>query len=137
MLFRWIAQWRQPQSLGARGEAAAARYLRRLGYVIVARSDRSKLGEIDIVAVDGRTVVFVEVKTRTSGDTVHPSEAVDAQKQSKLTRLAISYLRRHHLLECKARFDVIAITWPDSGSAPTIEHFLNAFEPTGQYQMFS
>lgn len=137
MFFRWIANWRKPQSLGARGEAAAARHLRRLGYVIVARSDRSKLGEIDIIAVDGRTVVFVEVKTRTSGDTVHPSEAVDAEKQAKLTRLAISYLRRHNLLECKARFDVIAITWPDAGQTPMIEHFQNAFEPTGQYQMFS
>ncbi|UUO05516.1 YraN family protein [Blastopirellula sp. J2-11] len=137
MLFRWIARWRKPQSLGARGEAAAVRFLRQLGYTIIACSDRSKLGEIDIIAVDRRTVVFVEVKTRSSSDTAHPSEAVDAHKQAKLTRLAISYLRRHNLLECKARFDVIAITWPEAAQTPTIEHFLNAFEPTGSYQMFS
>ncbi|EAQ77531.1 YraN family protein [Blastopirellula marina] len=137
MLFRWIANWRKAPSLGARGEAAAARFLRQLGYVIIARSDRSKLGEIDIIAVDGRTVVFVEVKTRSSSDAAHPSEAVDTHKQAKLTRLAISYLRRHNLLECKARFDVIAITWPAAAQTPTIEHFLNAFEPAGQYQMFS
>ncbi|MCC9609623.1 YraN family protein [Blastopirellula sp. JC732] len=137
MLFRWIAPWRKPQSLGLRGEAAAARFLRKLGYVIIARSDRSKLGEIDIVAVDGRTVVFVEVKTRTSSDTAHPSDAVDAVKQAKLTRLALSYLRRHNLLECKARFDVVAITWPATATQPTIEHFPNAFEPTGEFQLFS
>ncbi|TWT30827.1 YraN family protein [Blastopirellula retiformator] len=137
MLFRWLSQWRKPQSLGARGEAAAARFLRRLGYKIIARSDRSKLGEIDIVAVDGRTVVFVEVKTRTTSDSAHPADAVDAVKQAKLTRLGLSYLRRHNLLECKARFDVVAITWPDDQRQPTIDHIQNAFEPTGDYQMFS
>ncbi|MFI4874032.1 MAG: YraN family protein [Blastopirellula sp. JB062] len=137
MLFRWFAHWRKPRSLGARGEDAAAKFLRRLGYVIVARSDRSKLGEIDIVAVDGRTIVFVEVKTRSSNETAHPADAVDAVKQAKLTRLAISYLRRHHLMECQARIDEVAVTWNNGVARPMIEHFLIAFEPTGQYQMFS
>jgi len=111
--------------------------LRKLGYIIVARGHRDRIGEIDLVAVDGRTVVFVEVKTRTSQDAGHPAEAVDENKQRKLTKLALAYLKRHDLLECSARFDVVAITWPDAKSRPTIEHFKNAFEPIGVQGMFS
>jgi putative endonuclease len=125
-----------PKTLGQRGEAAAARYLKRLGYVIVARGSHIRRGEIDLIAVDGRTVVFVEVKTRVSHDAGHPAEAVDREKQRRLTRLAMVYLKRHHLLENSARFDVIAITWPKNQRRPTIEHFKNAFEPIGEGQMF-
>jgi putative endonuclease len=126
----------KPKTLGQRGEAAAARFLRRLGYVIVARGSHIRRGEIDLIAVDGRTVVFVEVKTRISHDAGHPAEAVDREKQRRLTRLAIVYLKRHHLLDNPARFDVIAITWPAGRRRPIIEHFKNAFEPVGEGQMF-
>jgi putative endonuclease len=122
--------------LGLRGENAAARYLKKLGYIIVARAHRDNIGELDLVAVDGRTVVFIEVKTRTSHDAGHPADAVDEAKQRRLTRLALSYMKRHDLLECRARFDVIAVTWPDRGR-PTIEHFQNAFEAVGFDGMFS
>lgn len=132
-----VATWFAPRSLGQRGEDAAAKFLRKLGYIIVARGHRDRIGEIDLVAVDGRTVVFIEVKTRTSQDAGHPAEAVDENKQRKLTRLALAYLKRHDLLECSARFDVVAITWPDAKSRPTIEHFKNAFEPIGVQGMFS
>jgi len=132
---RWRA-WRTPQPLGARGEAAAAKFLKRQGYIIVGRSERDRIGEMDLVAVDGRTVVFVEVKTRTSHNKGHPSEAVDADKQRRLTRIALAYLRRHDLLEHAARFDVVAVTWPVDIAKPTIEHFKNAFEPVGEGQMF-
>lgn len=125
-----------PKPLGLRGEDAAARYLKRLGYIIVARGHRDNIGELDLVAVDGRTVVFIEVKTRTSHDAGHPADAVDEAKQRRLTRLALSYLKRHDLLECRARFDVIAVTWPDKGR-PTIEHFQNAFEASGFDGLFS
>ena len=141
---RWYASlatsfrtWLAPRPLGRRGEDAAAKYLRRLGYVIVARGTRDNIGEIDLVAVEGRTVVFVEVKTRTSHDAGHPADAVDEAKQRRLTRLAISYMKRHDLLECKARFDVIAITWPDTRGRPTIEHYKDAFEAVGFEGMFS
>jgi putative endonuclease len=131
-LRRWLARWTpQPPSLGARGEAAAARFLQRRGYQIVGRGERDALGELDLVAVDARTVVFVEVKTRSSGDAGHPAEAVDDRKQRRLTRLALAYLKRHGLLEYPARFDVVAVTWPDDAAAPTIEHFQNAFAATG------
>jgi putative endonuclease len=132
-----VATWFAPRSLGQRGEDAAAKFLRKLGYIIVARGHRDRIGEIDLVAVDGRTVVFIEVKTRTSQDAGHPAEAVDENKQRKLTKLALAYLKRHDLLECSARFDVVAITWPDVKSKPTIEHFKNAFEPIGVHGMFS
>jgi putative endonuclease len=127
LIDRLLAPFR-PRSLGERGEAFAARYLRRLGFKIVGRSVRTKLGELDLVAVDGRTVVFVEVKTRQSEDQGHPAEAVDFAKQRRLTRLATAYLQRHGLLDNPARFDIIAITWPGGRGRPQVEHIRNAFE---------
>jgi putative endonuclease len=126
----------KPKTLGERGEAAAARFLKRLGYTIIARGSHIRRGEIDLIAVDGRTLVFVEVKTRISHDAGHPAEAVDREKQRRLTRLAIDYLKRHGLLDSRARFDVVAITWPSGRRRPIIDHFKNAFEPVGQGQMF-
>ena len=126
-----INPWRVTGSLGQRGELAAARYLRRKGYKIIALGHRDRLGELDIIAVDGRTVVFVEVKTRSSHEAGHPLEAIDEDKQRRLTRLALAFLRRHDLLEQPARFDVVAVTWPEGSRRPTIEHVPNAFEAVG------
>ncbi len=131
------AWWRNYRSLGRRGERAAERFLRRLGYRIVGRRERGRLGELDLVAVDGRTVVFVEVKTRRSHDAGHPAEAVGPEKQRRLTRLALAYLKRHDLLDTSARFDVLAVTWPATGRRPTIAHYKSAFEAVGRGQMFS
>lgn len=134
----WADAWRAKQrSLGARGEAAAARFLRRLGYKIVARGDRNVLGEIDLVAVDGRTVVFVEVKTRETAAAGHPSEAVDLAKQRRLTRLAVGFLQRRRLLGYPARFDIVAVTWPAHQRRPRIEHIPAAFEAAGFSGPFS
>jgi len=133
----WLRHRRTPHTLGQRGETAAARYLRKQGYVIVARSQQEQLGEIDIVAVDDRTVVFVEVKTRESTAAGLPTEAVDADKQKRLTRLALGYLRRHDLLENDARFDVVSILWPATSTKPEIQHFENAFPAVGAGQMFN
>lgn len=135
-LTRWLSTLRPPRTLGQRGEQAAEKFLRRLGYKIVARGDRTALGELDLVAVDGRTVVFVEVKTRHSHQAGHPAQAVDAAKQAQLTRLASAFLKRHDLLECAARFDVIAVTWQTGRRKPVVEHFKNAFEAVGRGQMF-
>ena len=133
-LWQWFFP---PRTFGQRGEDAAARFLKRLGYIIVARGQRDKLGEIDIIAVDGRTVVFVEVKTRASVEGGEPHEAVTPLQQQKMTHVALGYLRRHRLLEHQARFDVVALTWPPDEQRPRIEHFLNAFEPPGRGQRFS
>lgn len=129
-LVAWWRRWRPEPSLGERGELAAAKFLRRLGYHIVARRHRTPLGEIDLVAVDDRTVVFVEVKTRQSHDAGQPHEAIDLAKQNRLSRLALAYLKRHDLLECRARFDVVAITWQRGNAQPAIEHFKHAFDST-------
>ena len=136
-LASWLRPWTAPKSLGRRGEDAAARFLRSLGYVIVARGHRDKIGEIDLIAVDGRTVVFVEVKTRTGDLKGTPAEAVDLDKQQQLTRLAAAYLKRHDLLECKARFDIVAVTWPKDSRRPQIEHIKDAFEAVGMEGLFS
>ena len=127
----------RPKTLGQRGEALAVRFLKRKGYIIVVCAARDKTGELDIVAVHQRVVIFVEVKTRTSHDAGHPAEAVDADKQRRLTNLALRYLKRHDLLEQRWRFDVVAVTWPKNSRRPTIEHYIAAFEPVSQGQMFS
>ncbi len=128
----WLAGW-----LGDKGERLAARYLRRLGYKILARRYRTAMGEIDLIARDGACIVFVEVKTRRSDVAGQPHEAVDAYKQAQLTRLALAFLKRFRLLEKPARFDVVSIVWEGAGAEPQIVHFRNAFEPPGRGQMFS
>jgi putative endonuclease len=133
----WIERLFPKKTLGQRGEAAAARYLRRRGYKILARGDRLAPGELDLVVLDRDTIVFVEVKTRQSHDMGHPAEAVDQYKQRRLTRLAVTFLKRHRLLERPARFDVIAITWPAGKRSPTIEHIKNAFEAVGKWEFYS
>jgi putative endonuclease len=133
-----IARWLpHKKSLGQRGERAAERYLRRSGMTIVARGVRTAWGEIDLIAVDGQTIVFVEVKTRRSTVAGTAEEAVTPEKQRRLTRLALAYLRRHDLLECSARFDVVAVTWRDGVRRPQISHYRRAFEPTGSFQFFA
>lgn len=127
----------RPKTLGMKGEDSAARYLRKRGFSIVARRERDKTGEIDLIAVEDRTVVFVEVKTRSSHHAGHPSESVHEDKQRRMTRLALAYLHRHDLLECAVRFDVVAVTWPESKRHPVIQHYRNAFEATGRWQMHS
>jgi putative endonuclease len=122
--------------LGPRGERAAARYLRKLGYRIVARGTRNPLGELDLIAVDGRTIVFVEVKARASAAAGQPFEAVTPEKQRRLTMAALAYLKYHSLLEYNSRFDVVSVLWPDGARQPAIEHLKNAFEAVGRGQMF-
>lgn len=117
--------------LGARGERAAARFLKRMGYRIVARGVRSRLGELDLVAVDGRTVVFVEVKTRTDTDAGSPLDAVTPEKQRRVTQAALAFLKYRGLLEHRSRFDVVSIVWPPGEREPQIEHVVNAFEAVG------
>lgn len=138
----WRRLWaalrrRPPRPLGARGEAAAARFLRRKGYRIVARQARDAYGELDLVAVDQGVLVFVEVKTRQGDSAGHPAEAVDAEKQRRVIRAALAFLRRHRLLEQPVRFDVVAVRWPAGARRPLIEHFIHAFEPPGRGQFFA
>jgi putative endonuclease len=133
----WLAERFAPKSLGRRGEEAAARFLKRKGYRLLARGHDSPLGELDLIAVDGRTIVFVEVKTRTSTDAGHPVEAIDPRKERRMTQAALAYLKAQGLLKYAARFDVVAITWPEKSRKPQFDHYQNAFSPVGVGQFFS
>ena len=115
-------------TLGDRGENMAARYLRNHGYKIIARNFRCGLGEIDIVARDGKTLVFVEVKTRAYDDPT-PEEQVNTVKRHQLTKAAKFYLSRYGVPQPPARFDVVAVVWP-TGREPQIRHTPHAFEAT-------
>lgn len=114
---------------GRRGERIAAEFLRRQGYAILAQNYRKRCGEVDIVARDGDTLVFVEVKTRSSTIFGKGYEAVDYRKQRKLTRIAEEYLVRHDLCTSPARFDVISVHLASGGDS-TVHHIPNAFEST-------
>jgi putative endonuclease len=119
--------------LGDRGERAAARFLRRRGLRVLLRGYRTPSGEIDLIARDGETLVFVEVKARRQGV---PAEAVTTEKQLRITLAALQFLRKHGLLDVRSRFDIVAIVWPDERGEPQIEHIPNAFEAVGRGQMF-
>ena len=101
-------------ALGRRGERIAERHLKRRGYRILERNFRAAGAEIDLVALDGNTLVFVEVKTRRTTRTGVPAEAVDPNKQSHLRRAAELYAMGHREQDRAMRFDVVAI---DAGSA--------------------
>lgn len=116
-------------TLGQRGENVAARFLRNLGYTIIIRNFRCKTGEVDIIARDGKTIVFVEVKTRSDDNSAEPEQQVDPAKQQQLTKVAKFYLTRYGRPQPPARFDVIAIVWR-TGSDPVVRHIPDAFGPT-------
>ncbi|NOY41618.1 MAG: YraN family protein [Planctomycetes bacterium] len=134
---QWIRRRLQPASLGERGEQQAARFLRRQGYKVLFLRHRQRYGEVDIIAVDGQTVVFVEVKTRRSEKHGRPAEAVNAHRQQRLTRAALAFLKSHGLLEYASRFDVIEVIWPDHQKQPQIQHLQNAFPAAGRGQFYS
>ena len=108
---------------GLKAEQEAARLLEASGMVILDRRYRSRAGEIDLVARDGRAVVFVEVKARSSAAFGVPEEAVDRRKRRRLARSAAAYLAERGLGNAPARFDVVAIT-PEG-----IRHLADAFRP--------
>jgi putative endonuclease len=111
--------------LGKTGEDFAADYLRRRGYVIVARNRRiPRIGELDLVAREGSTIVFVEVKVR-RGPAFDPVFAVDDAKKTKLRRLARAFLRENPAH--RHRFDIIGLTLTSDGLIDTIRHIRDAF----------
>jgi len=114
------------RDLGDRGEELAVRHLRSLGYRIVERNYRCRLGEIDCVAVHGRTLVFLEVKARRTDEFGGPLEAVDARKRRRMTRLARYYAQQKNLVDVAQRFDVVAVWF--EGGRPRVELYASAFE---------
>jgi putative endonuclease len=113
------------RQLGNAGEDLAAAALKKQGYKILERNYTTPLGEIDLIARQGKTLVIIEVKTRKSTRFGSPQEAVSAAKQAKLRRLAYYYLKDRRLTSAPVRFDVVAITLVAAG--PQIEIIPNAF----------
>jgi putative endonuclease len=111
--------------LGAAGEDLAAAYLVKQGYKILERNYTCPLGEIDLVARQGKTLVIIEVKTRSHAQFGLPQEAVHHAKQAKLRRLAEYYLKQKQLAAATVRFDVVAITL--AGAGPAVELIQDAF----------
>jgi len=111
---------------GAAAEALACEHLKTLGYSILERNWRCRLGEIDIIARDGEYVVFVEVKARTGPSFGPGVEAVDVRKRSRLRALAEVYLQRMGLKEAGVRFDVVSVD-AGPGDGPVINLIRNAF----------
>ncbi len=113
-------------ALGISGENLACHELTRQGYAILATRYRTRVGEIDIIARDGETLVFVEVKTRSSDDFGVPAEAVTWRKQRRIVTMAKRYLSEKRLHGCLCRFDVVTVLCRP-GLLPVVEVVKNAF----------
>ena len=124
MKFWWSDDRR---SVGERGEDAAVHFLKKQGLIIVERNVRSRLGEIDLVARDGQTLVFVEVKCLREPDGDPPQTAVTLDKRRRLGRLALGYLKLKRLGEVSCRFDVVAVTLDARNRVTDIRHLKHAF----------
>jgi putative endonuclease len=110
---------------GRDGESIAAGHLERLGYRVVERNYRCRYGEIDLVATVDEFLVFVEVKTRTPGQPLHPALSVTKRKRAKVRQLGEYYRAQHAQLALQPRFDVIAVILGADGAK--VEHIVNAF----------
>ena len=119
------------QQLGKSGEELAADFLKQNGYKIIARNYKTRLGEIDIIASDKDTLCFIEVKTRTSDRFGTGQEAVLGRKQRQISKTSLLYLKDNNLLNKKARFDVVSVTY--CSGAPALNLIKNAFELDGAF----
>ena len=119
------------QQFGEKSESVAVNCLKKQGYRIIELNYRTKLGEIDIIAKQGKTLVFIEVKARKSSRFGRPELAVTPKKQRKISMVALYYLKSTKQSNAKARFDVVAINSVNSAKAkegPSIKIIKNAFE---------
>ena len=137
---------------GIKGEEEAARFLSRCGYAILDKNVRTRAGEIDLVAKEGKTLVFVEVKTRRDAPPIEPEKhdrndktergdkgdrldkggdppqaAVHTRKQNRLAKLAHGYLKLKRIRQTPCRFDVVSVIFNDDGNVKAIRHIPNAF----------
>ncbi len=111
---------------GKKGEVLAEKFLKKRGYRILEKNYRTHFGEVDIIARDGKTLVFIEVKARSGTGFGSPLAAVDARKQSHLTAAAGIYMQLNHIEDQPVRFDVVGIT--GEGARAKIELVRNAFD---------
>jgi len=116
----------QKKELGQKGEEFALRFLKKRGYQIIQKNYVCKMGEMDIIAKEKDTLVFIEVKTRTSTTFGPPQLAVNPKKQSQMSKVALNFLKEKKLEDVKARFDVVAILLGPRGEE--IELIRDAFD---------
>jgi len=117
---------REKLDLGKLGEEIALKKLKRLGYKQLISNYRCSLGEIDLIAMDGDILVFIEVKTRKRNSIFNAKEAVDFRKQMQISKVALAYIKSNDCFELRVRFDVVAVFL--GGKKPEIEVIKNAFE---------
>jgi putative endonuclease len=117
----------QRQRLGIVGEDLAVAALVARGYAILERRYTTERGEIDVIAEDGDTLVFVEVRTRATGEFGRAAESVTVAKQRQVARMAVEYLSRHRIANRPCRFDVVAIDGA-LGDHPEITVYAGAFD---------
>ena len=114
--------------LGKKGEAAAVKLLQERGYQILGRNVKARFGEIDLVAREGKTLCFVEIKARTGLRFGWPEEAVNFKKRWQLGRLANWYLQAHRLDSVPVRFDVVSILLSPEGLPVRTRLIKSAFD---------
>ena len=117
---------RERLSLGKFGEDLAFRKVKDLGYKRIIRNYRCPLGEVDLIAMDGDTLVFIEVKTRKGRSLAYAKEAVHHKKRRQLSKVALFYMKSNNLSEARARFDVVAVSL--EGGKQQVEVIRDAFE---------
>jgi putative endonuclease len=117
---------RQRLELGKEGEDLALKKVESLGYTCIARNYRCSLGELDLVARDGDSLVFIEIKTRKGKSLDYAKEAVHARKQRQMSKVALAYMKKHRCEDVRARFDVVVIH--QQGLDREIEVIRNAFD---------
>jgi len=126
-LLQWFKKEAPHLRTGRRGEDQAEKFLKKAGLKIIARNVRIGADELDLIAQQGDTLIFVEVKTRANEDFGRPFTAVNRAKRRKLSRAAIHFLKKRKLRPPYIRFDVIEVV----GEKPEIRHIQNAFTLEG------
>jgi putative endonuclease len=120
-----LKRYASGKDTGRKGEELAVNFLRKAGYRVVERNYRCRFGEIDIVAMEGGTIVFVEVKSRRTERFGDPQLSVGRDKQKKISRIALNYLQEKNIATRNARFDVVAVKMLPEGN--TLELIQDAF----------
>jgi len=133
--FSRIPIWRR--WFGRRSERAAARFLKRQRFRILGQNLDDRLGEIDLLALDGETLVVVEVRSSETKTFDELSITVNHDKQRRLTNAILRFLTRRKMLNVGVRFDVLALRWPANAREPEVRHYRHAFQAVGKYQFHS
>jgi putative endonuclease len=119
--------------LGTFGEDMAKDSLEKEGYRILERNFSCKAGELDIIAMEGDTIAFIEVKCRTGTGYGNPSEAVSYYKQNRIVKSALFFMTKHKIFDYMCRFDVVEVLTDGTKECTTINLIKNAFEYSGKY----